>query len=205
MIGANPWAITFHWKNGSSTVPWTQADLDLLCLTTYNAVTSAWQANLCTNTNWTEVDGTDLTNAAGVGSVYTHAIVSGTLSSPFVPSGAAQVVQNRIAARYRGGHPRTFWPPANAANQANEYQWTTSRVGLMATAQTALVGSVRAASYSFGAGTLNHVIPRYTYSYTDDPVHHKWIRTRTGLLSVDVVQAYFGQTKIGSQRKRMVI
>jgi hypothetical protein len=67
------------------------------------------------------------------------------------------------------------------------------------------VGAVVATSFSFGAGSLNHVIPRYTYRIDNDTVHHKYLRTRIGVLSVDVVQSYDAMTRIGQQRNRLIV
>jgi hypothetical protein len=202
-IGTNPWAVTHHWQNGASITPWTQADLDLLCLTVFNAWGSALKGNTAVNVETHEVDGTDLTNASGVGSVYTHTPVFGLLSGGLQPSSLCMVVQNRIAARYRGGHPRSFWPVGTVSQFAGEALWSPTFVTSIANNVVSFVEAVRAPSYSFGSGVLNHVIPRYTYTMTDDPASHKWKRERTGLLSVNVVQSYFGVQKAGSQRKRL--
>lgn len=202
-FGSNPWAVTHHWRNATSTTPWTQADLDLLCLTVFNAWGTALKSQHCTIVDTREVDGTDLTNASGVGSVYTHAPVAGSKSGGANPSNICINVQNRIAARYRGGHPRTFWPAGGVLDMSGEANWGPSFTTSMANAVASFVNTVKAATFSFGTGSLNHVIPRYTYTITDDPAAHKYKRERQGLLSVDVVQSYFAVTKLGSMRRRL--
>lgn len=203
MIGTNPWVVTHHWRNGVSSTPWSQADLDLLCLTVYDAWGTSLKANTAVNVDTREVDGIDLTSSSGVGSVYTHTPVAGLLSGGLQPSSVCMVIQNRIAARYRGGHPRTFWPVGTVAQFSGEALWSPTFMTSITNNVVSFISAVRAASYSFGAGTLNHVIPRYTYNIVDDPTSHKYRRTRSGLLSVDTVQSYFAQAKVGSQRKRL--
>jgi hypothetical protein len=203
MIGANPWVITFHFKNGSSTVPWTQPDLDLLANNVYNKWTTTVGTLTPTNVSINECDVTDLTNSTGLGSIYTHAATAGGRAGTLSPSSVCYVIQNRIAARYRGGHPRTFYPGGVAGDMAGEALWNTSVQGTFPAQVVAYISAIRSVAYSFGSGTLNHVIPRYTYLLNNDTTAHKWTRTRNGLLSVDTVNSYFLQARIGSQRKRL--
>jgi hypothetical protein len=204
-IGANPWVVTHHWKNGSSTVPWTQSDLDLLANNVYNKWTTTVGTMIPTNVNVTEVDATDLSSVSGVGSLYTHAAVAGGRAGTLSPSSVCYVIQNRISARYRGGHPRTFWPGGVAGDMAGEATWNTTVQGTFPTQVVAYVSAIRGVAYSFGSGTLNHVIPRYIYNVTDDPASHKYRRTKSSLLSVDIVNSYFLQPRVGSQRKRLSV
>lgn len=203
MIGVNPWAVTHHWKAGSSITPWTTADITLLATTVFTAWVTQMKAQTDSVTSVNSVNAIDLTNSAGVGVLYTPAASTGTRTGAILPSSACMVMQNRIAARYRGGHPRTFWRVGVEPDLANEYAWTPAYLTSVATSVANWVGLVRAPAYSFGTGVLNHVIPRYTYAYTDDAAHHKYKKTRTGLLSVDTVQSYFGVPTIGSQRRRL--
>jgi hypothetical protein len=202
-IGANPWAVVLHWQAGASTAPWTQSDLDLLTKTAF----TSWGTNLKnltgTNVLLEESDGQDLTSTTGLGSIWNPSAVPGTNSNTLMPSSVCMVMQNRIAARYRGGHPRTFWPSATGSALATEALFNAAVPGQWNTGVVAYVQTVRSAAYSFGSSTLNHVIPRYTYMITNDPVHHKYTRQRNGLLSVNVVQSYFGLQKVGSQRRRL--
>lgn len=203
MIGTNPWAVTHHWKFGTSAAPWSQSDLDLLCLTVYNAWGTALKPQTGNNVDTRQVTGVDLTNTSGVGSLYTHAPVTGTNASPVEPSSTAVVVQNRIASRYRGGHPRTFWPAWTITQMANEHQWQASQLGTFNAAIVSFISAIIAAPYTGGVGGLEHVIPRYTYTYTNDPTHHKWLKERATLLNVYTVQSYFTVQQIGSQRRRL--
>jgi len=203
MIGVNPWAVVHHWQFGTSSLPWTQHDADLLALTTFNAWGSAFMSHCGNNISTAEVDVADLTNSTGVGSIYTHTPVLGTIGGPLEPSSACVVVQNRIAARYRGGHPRTFWPALMQGSMLNEYQWIPANALQIQVAAAAFVTAIVTAAYTGGTGPLQHVIPRWSYTVTDDPVHHKYIRTRTGYIRSDVVTGYQANQVIGSQRRRL--
>jgi len=177
--------------------------MDLLAQTVFNAFTTALGSRTANNVTHDTVTSVDLGSSTGVSSIYTHTPVSGTGSAPLEPSSACLVVQNRIAARYRGGHPRTFWPAIDSNNMVDEAHWNSVQVTGYVTAVTTFISTVVSASYTGGATLLQHVIPRYTYTITNDPVHHKYLRERTGLLSVDTVQSYVGNTIIGSQRRRL--
>lgn len=202
-IGANPWAVVHHWKFGSSVGNWTQSNMDLLALTVYNAWGTTFKANAGGNISTTEVDAQDMTDASGVGSVYTHTPVFGAQGAILEPSSACIIVQNRIASRYRGGHPRTYWPCLTTQDMLNENTWATAKVAAITANMVSFVSAVIAASYTGGVSGLQHVIPRYTYSYTDVPGKHKYTKTRTGLQGVYTVQSYFGVSRIASQRRRL--
>lgn len=204
MIGANPWVVVHHWKFGTVIAPWIQADTDALALNIFNSWGTHMKADTGGNTSVNEVDVVDLTNATGVGSTYTHTPVNGTQGAIIEPSSACVNVQNRIASRYRGGHPRTMWPCLTTQDMLNEYQWSPTRLTAIGNDVAAFVGTVAAATYSGGAGTLQHVIPRYTYTYTNDSVHHKYLKERTGLEGVHTVMSYFAVQRIGQMRRRLV-
>lgn len=205
MVGSNPWAVVHHWKPSGSTAPWTQADLSLLVATIQTAWNSNLKAQAGNNVDIRQVTGVDLTNATGVGAINTFSPSPGTNASPVEPSSMAVVVQNRIASRYRGGHPRTFWPIWTITQMANEHQWNATILPGMNTNMANFYDAVFAASYSFGAGSLQHVIVRYTYLIHNDTVKNKITRTRNGLFGVFPVLTWVTQQQVGSQRKRLTI
>jgi hypothetical protein len=202
-IGSNPWAIQHHWKFGSSTAPWVQSDTDLLASTIFSAYQSHIFAHSYANVSISQVSVVDLTSASGVGSVYAPAPVSGAISGTLEPSSVAIVVQNKIASRYRGGHPRTFYPGPGIADMVNEYQFNSGILPLWSGYVTAFVTQVLTASYVAGSSSLTHVTPRYTYIYTDVPGKHKYTKEKSGLLGVFVVQGYVANQRVGSMRRRL--
>lgn len=203
MIGSNPWAVVHHWQFGTSALPWTQHDADLLCSTEFSAWQTALMAHVGNNIDIRKVTFVDLTNSTGVSSEFDHTPVNGTIGGPLEPSSACVVVQNRIAARYRGGHPRTFWPALMQGSMLNEYQWINANALQIQTGAAAFVSAIVSAAYTGGTGPLQHVIPRWTYTITDVPAKHKYLRTRSGYIRSDVVQGYLANQKIGSQRRRL--
>jgi hypothetical protein len=203
MIGSNPWAVAHHWQFGTSTAAWSQSNLDLLAQTIYTAATANFIPFMGNNVDTRQVTSTDLGSSTGLGSLYTHSPTVGLLGTPLEPSSLCMVIQNRIASRYRGGHPRTYYPLYTQQYMATENTWQPANVATAATKVVAFVSAVISAAYSGSPGALQHVIPRYLYSHTDDPVHHKYTKTRIGLEGVHVVNSYFGNGRVGSQRRRL--
>jgi hypothetical protein len=203
MIGANPWAIQHHWKFGSSTAAWVQSDCDLLASTVYAAYQAKILPHTYSNVDIRQVQVVDLTSSTGLGSLYTHLPTAGSIGGALEPSSLATVAQNKIASRYRGGHPRTFYPGMAQADMANENSFSSGSAVLWSGYITAFVTQVLTASYAAGSSSLTNVVPRYTYSYTDVPGKHKYTKTRTGLLGVFVVQGYPVDVRVGSMRRRL--
>jgi hypothetical protein len=201
-IGANPWAVVHHWQFGTSTTPWNSGDIATLATAVFTAWQSRLKGSMGPNVEVHEVDTVDLSNATGVGNTHTVTPVFGGLSSPLEPSSMCLVQQNKIAARYRGGHPRTYWPIGSQAQLANENTWQTGPLGVYQTQIDNFFDDVLAAGYT-ASPSLVQVIPRFSYTYVNDPVGHKYKKERTGLLAVSPVLSHFLVTRVGSQRKRL--
>jgi hypothetical protein len=177
--------------------------MDLLCTTVYNSWVTNMKSRQPTNVDVRQVTGVDLTNDTGVGSLYTHTPTNGTQTGLLEPSSMCVVVQNRIPSRYRGGHPRTYWPGMSTNILTNEYQWDAASLSAFLTSSVAFISTIVGTSFSGGTTTLQHVIPRYTYTYTNDSVHHKYTKQRTGYDGTFVVGSYYADQAVGSQRRRL--
>jgi hypothetical protein len=116
--------------------------------------------------------------------------------------GASWLMNFHIAARYRGGHPRCYIPGPSSNNCADGETVSTANQGVLNTAFAGIVGDVVTALPGSGAGAANHCVPRYTYTITDDPVHHKYLRTKSGVIAVYTVQSYSAHGKLAVQRRR---
>jgi hypothetical protein len=86
----------------------------------------------------------------------------------------------------------------------NEFQFNSGAMGPLKTKLESWRTGVTSAGYTITGTPLNHVVPRFTYAYTNDPAHHKYTKTRTGLNGAPlVVQDYLPQVNVGSQRRRL--
>jgi hypothetical protein len=91
-------------------------------------------------------------------------------------------------------------PPGSATNlNATEDQWVTSFVS----AYSLDFSNFQDGIFSAVPGMFQCAV-RYTYTYTDDPVHHKWIKTRSGLHSTPQIFNWIAKAPIGTQRRRLV-
>lgn len=70
------------------------------------------------------VDVTDLTSATAATGVSTHATIAGTNSGDALPVDTCTEVTYHLNRRYRGGHPKEFWPFGTQADMSNELEWT---------------------------------------------------------------------------------
>jgi hypothetical protein len=110
-----------------------------------------------------------------------------------------------INSRYRGGHPRTYLPLGTAAVLNPGNQWAPTYLDQVRPAFVAWLLAIVSAAYTITGSQLALVVPRYTYTITDDTVHKKYVRERTGLLNVYTVTDYQPQAQMASQRRRMTI
>jgi hypothetical protein len=173
------------------------------------SVATAWQTNLQPNThqsyvfNLVEVE--DLTSStAAVGSI--TAASAGALTGANVPANCCMVTSYKVARRFRGGHPRGYWPAGDGTKVNNDQTWTPAFVTAWNGALTTFFTSVQAAGWS-GAGTLTHVAVSYYLGSTGtiDPVTGRAKNTPTPrpVPLVDVVSLLQSKAIIGSQRGRL--
>jgi len=157
-IGSDTHAITRFFVNYSGTAP-SNSDLNTFC----GAVRSAFNTNLKSLCHalvvLTTVEAVDLTSTSGAtGSDSTS--VTGTRAGLPCTGDAAVVVSYPIARRYRGGHPRGYWPFGVAGDLATPQQWGATLVNAVNTGITAFFTAVRAAGWT-GAGDVDHVNVSY--------------------------------------------
>jgi hypothetical protein len=193
-IGSHKFNQIWHFSNGGGTSPWTAPNL----LTLVNACINSSKTNLASllysNVTYNGAAAVDLTNATPATAVSTAAAWSGTGAGEMAPSLATMVLY-KIADRYRGGKPRTYFPPMCAVNT------NTADDGWIASAVTNFQTGVQAMMTSIMASVP--LTEHYTYSVTDDPLHHRYVRTKTGLRDIATVAQYVVSPVIRSQRRRM--
>lgn len=148
---------------------------------------------------------TDLSSSTSA-EVTTSTVVSGTRVG--VDTGAASCVVDSytIARRYRGGHPRGYWPFGMIADRVNERTWVSTFVTACNTGFNAYFAAVLAGGWT-GAGTLTHVNVSYYNGFlpVQNPITKRYrnVPTVRAVPVVDLVTGTRAQASIGTQRRRI--
>jgi len=132
--------------------------------------------------------------------------VTGTRAGDIVPASAALVVSHRIGRRYRGGHPRNYWPFGVQNDMQDAQTWTDAFVTECDGVIDAFMGAINAAGWS-GAGTLDSVNVSYYEGFTvfiGPTGRARNISTPRATPLVDTVTAHSPRHGIGSQRGRLL-
>jgi hypothetical protein len=108
-----------------------------------------------------------------------------------------------IPARYRGGHPRTYMPPPPSSNITGANQWAAAITGPVPNLFSTMISTVVSQMASAGYAGITHCVPRYTWSYVEDSVHHKFHHVRGEPVTVYNVQTYNLQTRVCHQDRRL--
>ena len=164
------------------------------CLEVSGAITGALAATLladmptttvlvgCTSTDLGSLTGATATNTVGL---------AGTGGSSELPASACVLVDWLISRRYRGGHPRTYWPGADAGSLMTPSAWNTDIATDWSTCMTALLAAVT--GIETGAITLNGLV---NVSYVDADA---WRVTNV----VDPITGFRVSGLVRSQRRRL--
>lgn len=180
------------------------SDLNTFC----TAVASSWSSHLAAlhNTQFTltKVTAEDLSSATSASGLWSGSD-AGTRSGSVLPTGVAMVISYEIARRYRGGHPRGYWPMGNQADVGGAQNWSSSFITAVTSGWAAFVSAVLGDGWT-GAGTLSHVNVSYYEGFTvvTNPITGRARNVPTPRSSsvIDAVAAYRYNTRFGSQRRR---
>lgn len=187
-----------HWLANPGSHTWTGPELNTLCDNVKTGLKNGLQAMFYSNVTFNQVSAVDLgtpTPNVGASSV---ADWSGTGAGELAPS-LSVMVNLHIPARYRGGKPRVYFPPmAGVHTNLNDDGWDSSGI----TAFTTGYQTFKTLAESSGP-TCAQCCILYTYSVTNDPIHDKYIRQRTGIRFIPVVSSFTVNPVIRSQRRRM--
>lgn len=146
--------------------------------------------NMISNFHLTQVQCEDLSTGSVALGVSTGPTVSGGGSSP-PAAGTAMLMSLAINSKYRGGHPRTYFPPPTSSDLADPQHWTTAIVGSQLTNAISVITTALAHSSATALGISHHVVVRYRSGHT--------------LLTVPevfTVQSWTINTPVASQRRR---
>lgn len=178
------------------------------CTSINNTIDTAWGSHMATNITSNValigVTTSDLSSATGA-EVTTTYNTAGSNAGTKLASGTSIVMQNKLARKYRGGHPRTYLAGMPEAALLNANTWVT------ATADNALTGWTQVLSAVVGSppadlGVVAQVNVSYYLGFTvvTNPISGRARnvpKLRTTPV-VDVVQSVGVNLKVGSQRRR---
>lgn len=181
------------------------ADLDTFC----GAVGTSWDAHLKSLTtanialqNTFAIDLTSSTAAAGSAA----GPVNGTRGGDPVSIGTAVVVSYEIARRYRGGHPRGYFPEGASLDLGTLQTWSDAFVAEAQGKHDSFYADITDAGWG-GAGTLDAVNISYFAGFTvvTNPTtgRARNVPTLRGAPVVDAVTARLVRNKVGTQRRRL--
>jgi len=194
-LSSNPWA-TIQYARFTGSQPDSAA-----LATTANALKStAFQAiipMMGTANELLTIECTDLTNETGASGISSATPVLGTRAGTVNPNQVCAVASYKIARRYRGGHPRTYWPIGVQSDITAGSRWTTAFVPLPLNAVTAWVGNVNATNLN--GAPLQHGCLSY---YTRDPNNpgHSMLRPVPQFFPTQSVEFH---GRVDTQRRRL--
>lgn len=195
-LGSQNWAIVLHesWSGGGPSV----ADLD----TYATALEASWSTNMKSifpsDVVLTQIKVTDLTSSTGNQGTWSGS-VAGTGSGQINSGNAAVLLNYPSSFRYRGGHPRTYLPPATAADLTNSNTWNGTLTGAVTTGWTAFCVTMNTSSYSsFTCGGQCAV------SYVSTAINPTPPHRRTTPIVMGIPSGTFSVVaKVASQRRRI--
>lgn len=199
---SNQWLTRFY-VHYSGTAPAT-ADL----ATFIGAIASTYTTNIkplhVGLVELTQIEVIDLSSPTSAVGVSSEAI-SGSKTGTSIGAGVAMVTSYEIARRYRGGHPRGYWPWGGTGDLSGNNAWSSSFLTTCTTAITSFYTAVLAAGWT-GAGTLTHVNVSYYegFSVVTNPItgRARNVPTLRTAPVTDNVTSVVCRSSLGSQRRR---
>jgi hypothetical protein len=131
--------------------------------------------------------------------------VPGTETNPGqLPASVAVVAQYHINRRYRGGHPRGYWPLFGGQNLATAGQWKATDMASLTTSLNAHITAIKAITAGVTVGNqcaVSYYAPgAWVNAANSKP---KWLAPYRNPPLVDDVSQVTINPKPGSQRRRV--
>jgi len=149
----------------------------------------------------------DLTSLSGASGVYTG-VDTGTRAGDELPAEACLIMNHRIARRYRGGKPRSYFPWGAESDLANAQTWTVPFLDDVETGWATFLTNTagRAAVDGTKVGVLVSLGLHAGFTAVTNPITG---RTRdvpkySAAASIDPITLSQPNSKIGSQRRRQL-
>lgn len=163
----------------------------------------SWLANVHPNqVTLEEVTTEDLTSDTSPSGSATYASVGGLTGG--ISAAASVVVSSEIARRYRGGHPRSYWPAGSESKLGSAQTWSSAFITDFVTAYTGFVGAC-VTGWPSGLTPAGFANVSYFHGFTN----HTYPSGRTravplvrGAAVIDAVEGWVVRQSVGSQRRR---
>lgn len=194
LMNGQPWAAVQYAQTPGAAL--TQAQVDALATgvsTAWNNAMAQGHSTAVTLTQVTAQDLTSKTGAIGVSTV-TH---PGTRAGTPGANNIAAVASWKIAVRYRGGHPRTYWPAGVQGDVTAGRLWSGTFKTLMESAIAGYVTNINAISLSGSSVTFCAV----SFYHGKDATTGKPI-VRDVPLVYPVISSVF-HTRVDTMRRRL--
>lgn len=162
LIGSNqgtPWVALFFWHYLAGTV--TAGDLVSLCTGFATAFDTALKPAMATGVTLQNVEAYDLASRSGAQGSATG-FTTGTRIGTALPVSTAAVASWKVNFRWRGGHPRTYWPAGVSNDVENGHLWTAAAAAAFDTANGGFLTSVNGQIIGGQGGYLTCV--RYVHT-----------------------------------------
>lgn len=183
----------------------TNADLAAFLTSVDTALNTNLKPLMNADVNATELHAIDLTSST---SAVADKVIArtGTRAGTAIPADAASVISYEIARRYRGGHPRGYWPFGSVTDLATPRIWGAAAVAAFKSGYDAWMTAVLAAGWT-GAGTLTQVNVSYFHGFTvvTNPItgRARNVPTLRVAPTIDAVTSTIARTSFGTQRRRI--
>ena len=202
--GSDVDCITRFYLSYTGSVP-TSANLESMASSVASAWTGAADAYFGTFITLTNTICEDLSSATGA-SGEAGSSLAGTRAGEDLPASAAAVINYFISRRYRGGHPKGFWPMMTDADISTPQLWGSDALDDIYAGGHSIINTVIGAAWG-GAGTVEQVNVSYHEGFTSvqNPVTLRWRNIPKVRVTpvVDVVTSMAAHPRIGSQRRRL--
>jgi hypothetical protein len=108
-VGGEPWAGISHWRFTTTDAgPLSTANIDAICAKFVNSWRDNIKQDIAAPCIDSQVEGIDLTTATSASGTATDGDPGD--GDEIISPEACVLVSKQISRRYRGGHPRTYWP-----------------------------------------------------------------------------------------------
>lgn len=195
-IGVYNWANVLH-------AQYSGGPPDVADLTTFaGALEASWATNIKplqnSDTILTKIAITDLATTSGALGEWTGS-TAGSQSAQINSANACILMDYPSSFRYRGGHPRTYWPPFPAPDLQDAGHWTSGAVASFVTATEVYLGLLYTSTY-----TSLTLAGQCAVSYVYTPVGGSPGTRRTTPLVMPITRNSFSvPTEVASQRRRI--
>lgn len=196
-IGPHKANNVLHFNIGSVT-SWNSGNLLTLCNTIMGTLKTGLQPSLPTGTTFNGVAAVDLSTQSPASAISNQAAWAGTISGTPNPS-ACLMLNLVIGYRYRGGHPRVYFPgPSSTLLSAGGDTWGTVAQNAYQAAWNSMSSAIATA-----IPPVVPCVPIYNYSTTVETEPPKVTHDRVSLKNVFGVQGANPSAPIRSQRRRI--